>query len=155
MRPAWATQVFRDEDGTVIEYGSRWSDPPKWAYSATSNLDRFAPLHLLADALVSYLAAEYQIVVSEDPDNAQVLDTEPPAFNRSVRLSPEGVSGESMSIIYTSFPGVAVYVGSSYDGIFPVCGCDACDDDINDVVTDLEEHVLSLSRNRLGWSRRT
>lgn len=105
--------------------------------------------------LFSYLAAEYQIVVSEDPDNAQVLDTEPPAFNRSVRLSPEGVSGESMSIIYTSFPGVAVYVGSSYDGIFPVCGCDACDDDINDVVTDLEEHVLSLSRNRLGWSRRT
>jgi hypothetical protein len=155
VRPAWASPVFRDENGTAVEYGHRWrGEPPKWAYSATSNLHRFAPLHLMADALVSCLAAEYQVVVSEAADNVDVLDTQPPAFDRSARLSPEGASGESLTIIYTSYPGVVTYIGRKQDERFPACGCAACDDDVSDLCTDLEKHLLALPHTRLGWAGR-
>lgn len=149
--------MFRDEDGNVIEYGNRpWrgDGPPDWAYNSTSNLDRFAPLHRVAEALVEHLVAVYQVNVSEGRDHAAGLEPEPPDFVRLVRLETNGTSGEPMTIVFTSFPGVVLYPGSRFPEGFPACGCDACDDSVDDVADSLEERVLALANQELGWSRR-
>jgi hypothetical protein len=150
--------VFRDEDGEVIEYGHRrWRDggPPDCAYSVTSNLDRFAPLHLVAEALVEHLLAVYEVSVSEDRDHATTLEPAPPDFVRLIRIEPPmGTNGGPMTIVFTSFPGVVVYPASGFLVGFPACGCDACDDAVDDVADSLEERVLALADLELGWSRR-
>lgn len=38
----------------------------------------------------------------------------------------------------TSFPGVCLHAGALHDFHFPVCGCDACDDDVLSLVEELE-----------------
>lgn len=156
VRPAWTPRVFRDADGNVIEYGNRpWrgDGPPEWAYKVTSNLERFGPLHLVAEALVEHLMAAYQVNVSEGRDHAAALDPEPPEFVRLVRLAPTETSGESMTIVFTSFPGVVIYPAFRFPEVFPACGCDGCDDAVDDVADSLEERVLALA-NELGWLHR-
>jgi hypothetical protein len=139
----------------VIEYGNRWHDgPPDWAYGVATNLDRFAPLHRIAAALVEHAVRDYQVVVSEARDHARTLDPEPPEFIRFVGLDPEG-DGEPMTIVFTSFPGVVIYAGARFPEGFPACGCDACDDAVDDLADSLEERVLALASEELGWSRRS
>jgi hypothetical protein len=156
VRPTWTPRVFRDANGNVIEYGNRrWrgDSPPEWAYNVTSNLERFAPLHLVAEALVEHLMAVYQVDVSEARDQAAALEPEPPEFVRLVRLAPTGTNGGPMTIVFTSFPGVVIYPASRFPEGFPACGCDACDDAVDDVADSLEERVLTLA-SELGWLRR-
>jgi hypothetical protein len=155
VRPTWPARVFRDEHGNVIEYGNRWQDgPPDWAYGATTNLDRFSPLHQVAAALVEHIVRDYQVVVSEAREHARTLDPEPPDFVRLVRLDPGGTGGEPMTIVFTSFPGVVIYAGARFPEGFPACGCDACDDTVDELADSLEERVLALARDELGWSQR-
>jgi hypothetical protein len=64
-RPTIAPTVFGDADGRVIEYGDRWPDhtPPADSYSVNSNLERFAPLHRVAEALLEWLITTYDVCV--------------------------------------------------------------------------------------------
>jgi hypothetical protein len=154
-RPTWSAQVFRDESGNVIEYGNRWPDgPPEEAYGATTNLERFAPLHQVAAHLVEDLINTYQVSASEAPDLARALDGEPPDFVHLVRLSPHSEDGDTLTVVFTSFPGVVIYVSSLFSEAFPACGCDACDDTSEDVAESLVERVLALASGTRGWSRR-
>ena len=53
VRPLIEAPVFRDADGAVINYGSRWhGSPPEDTYSVDTHPERFAPLHVVADALI-------------------------------------------------------------------------------------------------------
>ena len=154
-RPTWSARVFRDESGNVIEYGNRWPDgPPDWAYGVTTNVERFAPLHPVATHLVDYLINSYPVSASEAPDLARTLDGEPPDFVRLVRLSPHAEDVDTLTVVFTSFPGVVIYAGSRFDEAFPACGCDACDDTTEDVAESLVERVLALANATRGWSQR-
>ena len=154
-RPTWSARVLRDESGNVVEYGNRWPDgPPEWAYGVTTNLERFAPLHQVAAHLVEYLINAYQLSASEAPDLARTLDGEPPDFVRLVRLSPHAADGDTLTVVFTSFPGVVLYAGSRFSEAFPACGCDACDDTSEDVAESLVERVLALASGTPGWSLR-
>lgn len=156
VRPTWPAQVFRDEAGDVLVYGNRWrGSPPRDAYEVTSNLDRFAPLHLVAWALVDSLVRDHHVVVSEGQDLVRTLEPGLPDFVRLVRVaSEEPRRGRSMTIAFTAFPGVMVYRGATFLEAFPACGCDACDDSVDHVAARLEERVLALANEELGWSRR-
>lgn len=68
IRPAITVHEFRDAVGNVIPDGDRWGfDPtPDDAYGVTSNLERFAPLHDVANALIAHLVEVYDVTVSED-----------------------------------------------------------------------------------------
>lgn len=68
VRPAITPREFCDAAGSVIHYGDRWgSEPtPDEAYGVTSNLERFAPLHNIANALIAHFVAVYDVTVSED-----------------------------------------------------------------------------------------
>ncbi|MBF4617698.1 hypothetical protein ITJ44_06365 [Clavibacter sp. VKM Ac-2873] len=141
VRPAIDAPPGLDDAG--VPYGSRWDDadgPPEDAYSHTSHLERFAPLHAVADALVAHLAATHEVSVVEGPDPA-LADPHPDAV-RSVRLTPRDGSGGTLALEWTSFPGVMLHAGRRFPEAFPACGCDACDDRWEDVADELEQAVL-------------
>ncbi|MBM7389391.1 hypothetical protein JOE37_002385 [Clavibacter michiganensis] len=136
VRPVIDAPPAIADDG--VPYGSRWDaadGPPEDAYSRTSHLERFAPLHAVADALAAHLAATME---GADPTLA---DPHPDAV-RSVRLVPRDGNGRTLTLEFTAFPGVLLHSGRRMAEAFPPCGCDACDDRWEDVAESLEEAVL-------------
>ena len=146
QRPAWRESVFRDAAGAVIEYGSRWGSegPPADTYSVDTHPERFAPLHLVADALIKHLAETYDVRVSHDPANAAdfVRQTE---FLRVTRLAPADPAAASLTFGFIGYPGVVLHAGLLHDFAYPDCGCDACDETATDQADQLEWHVLAVA----------
>jgi hypothetical protein len=142
--------VFRDASGAVIEYGNRWSgeSPPEDTYGVTSNLERFAPLHDVADALIEHLCSTYAVTITDDLSLADKLAQKPVRVIRAAELVPERRDAVPLLFAFTSFPGVIVRAGALNEFAFPVCGCDACDDSIEAVVHYLEETVLAAAQGR-------
>lgn len=63
--------VFRDADGRVIEYGNRWGGWfPEDTYSVETHPERFAPLDMVADALIAQLSVTYDVDVVEGVEAA-------------------------------------------------------------------------------------
>ena len=120
-RPPIERGEFRDGDGRVIPYGDRWRNTPSedLPYSITTHPERFAPVQEVARALEAAL----------------------PAANRP------GGDGIPIGVEFTDFPGVIIRVGMK-DFPFPVCGCDACDEEVGRLATDMEELVEAAVAGR-------
>ena len=146
VRPAVHPQVFRDAAGEVIEYGERWvgHSPPDDSYSVVSNVQRFTPLHAVADALIRYLSATYDVEVSEDPAFAADLMHERHDVDRAVRLTPGERNAATLTFVFTSFPSVIIHAGMLHDFLYPVCGCDACDETWERVADEMEWQVPAV-----------
>lgn len=70
-RPLIEASVFRDADGAVIEYGNRWhGSPPEETYSVDTHPERFAPLHVVADAILAHLQATCEVEIDEGVETA-------------------------------------------------------------------------------------
>ncbi len=156
-RPQVVEKVFRDASGRVIEYGSRWGggSPPEDTYSVVSHPERFAPLHIVADALISHLRALYDVEVQEDPAFADDLLHERTEHLRAVRLTPADPDAAPLTFVFTAFPGVIVHAGLLHDLVFPECGCDACDETWDTQAQDMEDKVFAVVagrfQERMGW----
>lgn len=61
-----------------------------------------------------------------------------------MRLTPVGRAAGALSVGLTSFPGVLLRFGGHTDLVLPVCGCDACDDLVQDLRGMLRFHVEAL-----------
>lgn len=146
-RPPIPRQVFYDSEGAVIDYGNRWrgESPPEDTYSVTSNLERFAPLHAVADVLIEYLASNYAVEVSEDVAFAEDLLRERNDVLRAVRVVPANDEQAPLTFVYTDFPGVVLHAGLLHDFPFPGCGCDACDETAETAAHELERIVLTVA----------
>jgi hypothetical protein len=146
-RPAITGPVFHDRVGAVIEYGKRWhgSSPPEDTYSVESNLERFKPLHLVAEALITHLNANYDIRLRDDPSVVADL-LHPPSVEvlRAVRLTPVDPDAAPLTFVVTAYPGVTVHAGLLCEFFYPVCGCDACDERWETVAEDMEWQVLAV-----------
>jgi hypothetical protein len=120
-RPPIARLEFLAADGTVIPYGERWWDTPSadLPYSVTAHPERFAPLLEVARALEKAI----------------------PSAHRA------GGDGIPLSVEPTTFPGVIVWVGGR-DFPFPTCGCDACDEDVEQLAEQMEELVEAVVEGR-------
>lgn len=107
-RPEIQAPTFRDEAGLAIPYGARWGmdSPPDDSYSVESHLERFAPLHLVADALIAHLIATFDVEVTEGPDALAGLEVSGAGILRAVRLRPRDPACASLTIALTSYPGV-------------------------------------------------
>ncbi len=57
-----------------------------------------------------------------------------------------------MTVAYTNFPGLLVRFGRWHMDAFPRCGCDACDEDVDDLVIELAERVEALVQGGLTES---
>jgi len=57
-----------------------------------------------------------------------------------------------LTVAYTNFPGLLVRFGRWHMDAFPRCGCDACDEDVDDLVIELAERVEALVQGGLTES---
>lgn len=146
-RPAIDTTVFRDADGRVIDYGSRWSgSPPEDMYSVDTHPERFAPVHTVADALIVHLLDTYDVAVMEGAEMA--ADLLHPTFHdvvRAVRMRPNDAACASLTLVFTAYPGISMHAGLLNDFHYPVCGCAACDSNWQAEAEVLERHVLAIA----------
>jgi hypothetical protein len=146
VRPSIDTPVFRDAEGQVIDYGSRWNgSPPESTYSVDTHPERFAPLHTVADALIVHLVDTYDVDVDEGVETA--ADLRHPAYHdvvRAVRLRPNDPACASLTFVFTAYPGLLMHAGLLGDFPYPVCGCDACDSTWEGEADDLERQVLAV-----------
>ena len=120
-RPPIVQAEFRDADGHVIPYGNRWADTPSadLPYSVTTHPERFAPLQ----------------------DVARALETALPSAHRA------GGGGIPIEVELTDLPGAFIWV-AGHRIPFPVCGCDACDEDVDGLVEQMEQLVDAVVAGR-------
>jgi hypothetical protein len=130
----------------VILYGQRWGMglPPEDTYSVTSNLERLQPLHTVAEALIAHLVETYEVDVSDDLANVGDIIHTRDDIVRAVRLTPRDLVAAPLTFVFTSLPSVIVHAGALTDFLFPVCGCDACDDGWERVADEMEWNVLTV-----------
>lgn len=150
-RPVITPAVFRDAEGEVIRYGERWGSgqTPDDSYSVTSNLERYLPLHSVAEALIAHLVENFDVKVSDDVANAaELLHTREDVI-RAARLTPTNTDGAPLTFVFTSFPSVIVVAGAATEMLFPVCGCDACDEGWEYLADELEWQVLAVAGGNL------
>jgi Family of unknown function (DUF6226) len=106
----------------------RWGreGPPDEAYGRVTHPERFAPVVDAADGLVAALSAAYDVVVAPAELERTV---------RATRLVP--AAGAPLTVGISEFPGARVAYGAWCVESFPVCGCDACDEDAPDTIEDM------------------
>jgi hypothetical protein len=145
-RPLVPHRVFVDADGVQIPYGSRWGEqaPAEDSYSVTSNLERFRPLHAIADALIEWLSQSFDVRVEDALEYAADMVHPAPDAIRAVRVVPRSSSAATLTFVSTSFPGIHLHAGLLVDFAFPSCGCDACDETWESCADDLEWTVSTI-----------
>jgi len=146
VRPPVAAREYQDDDGTVIAYGNRWgrNSPPEKSYSVTSNLDRYEPLHEVARALIDYLESTSEVTLENDA--SCIADfLRPQGVLEAVRVSPSNPDCATLTFGFTSFPAVYLHAGVLHDFAFPTCGCDACDEGINEQLDQVESRVFAVT----------
>jgi hypothetical protein len=127
----------------------RWGPdgPPVEAYSRVTNAARFAPLHTFAETTLARLEAEYDVTRSEgwtlEPDAQRVRTARP-----SVRLDPRSPDAAPLLVSFTTFPGLQVRAGRWHTEPIPACGCDACDESLDDVLGRFEWLVAQVVAGR-------
>lgn len=126
------------------------ADLPPDEYERVTNPQRFLVLHEAALAEIGRLVASYDVDRTDevDPRSAMYLRDAP-----NVVLSPAG-GGAPITITLTSFPGVAIHAGHAYDFQVPACGCDACDEQPDDLIERLEEVLFDVVAGGLTETRR-
>ena len=152
VRPTIIGPEFRDAAGNVIPYGRRWAlgSAPEDIYSVTSNLERLRPLHAVAEALIAHLVETYEVDVSDDLVNASDIMHTRDDIVRAVRLTPRNTNAAPLTFVFTEYPSVIVHAGVLTDFLFPVCGCDACDDAWEDVAAEMEWQILAVAAGGLS-----
>lgn len=149
IRPHVDEPVFVDASGAVIDYGHRWNGmPPEDTYSVESNLERFAPLHAVADALIDHLRDTYDVDMDEGPEVAADLMHGPVEALRAVRVRPRDPACAALSFVFSAYPGVTMHAGLLHDFHFPDCGCDACDCTWDGEAGNLEKQVFAVVEGR-------
>lgn len=150
-RPDVEPRVFRDDLGGVIEYGNHWADrggtPPDDSYSVVSHPERFAPLHIVAEALIDHLVSTYEVRVEEGYGVTGHL-LHPPSDDetvRAVRLTPSDEASAPLVIVLTNLPGVRVYAGVLFSERYPSCACNACDERWDAVADELEWQTFAIT----------
>jgi hypothetical protein len=136
---------YLDGSGEVIPYGSRWpaTGPPDDSYSRVSTPQRFLPLQAVARQLIAHLAREYGVEVATDPSFVSDFSN-PEGVGEVVRLIPASPLAARLTFGFTSLPGVFLAAGAFHQFAFPSCGCDACDEDTDAQLDQLEETVFAV-----------
>ncbi|MGI8589619.1 MAG: DUF6226 family protein [Nakamurella sp.] len=147
-RPELPRLIFRDPNGSVIPYGSRWEpgSPADDSYSVVRHPERFRPLHAVARALIFHLAQKFDVdrtdggpgsMTNRFFGSADIVET--------VLFQPRQATGAPVAFAFTAYPGVRVAAGLLSEFSFPTCGCDACDEDVGSLADQMEEKVFAVA----------
>ncbi|WP_458107413.1 DUF6226 family protein [Arthrobacter sp. R3-55] len=152
IRPELPSREYRDADGQVIGYGSRWGSesPPEDSYSVDTHGERFEGLHLVARSLIEYLNRTYDVDVSIVPAHTAEVSVTAEEMVDVVRLAPRDPLAAPLTFVLTSLPSVVVRAGVLHDFPFPICGCDACDETAESEASRMEELVLGVAAGGYG-----
>jgi hypothetical protein len=120
----------------------RWGaeGPPPDSYSRVTNPERFAPLHAVVMELADKLADEFDVERTEAYGVDVELESPNPA-RPTLRLRPRDDAAASITISFTSFPGLFVRFGRWVMDQFPRCGCDACDESVEEEIERLQAKI--------------
>lgn len=128
----------------ALEWPSRWADePPTEAYSRVTDAERYRVLHPFALAVLDDLEREFA-VERQELDVLRGGAAEHIAVDRVVRLVPADPAAGSLTVGLTRFPGLLLRFGEHTDVPLPVCGCDACDESVQELRDRLRFHVEAL-----------
>ena len=145
LRPSVDAPVFRDADGQVIDYGNRWEGhPPEDTYSVVTHRERFAPITVVADALIAHLRETYDVELVEGAHTATDLLHQPTEVARSVRVQPNDPACAALTFVFPANPAVVLHAGLLHDFLYPTCGCDACDSNWELEADELERYVFAV-----------
>jgi hypothetical protein len=119
--------------------------PPEEAYGRVTNPERYRVLHTVArqmlDDLVSSFRVERHDSLTADPSGCAV---QAPA----TRLVPISSDAGALTVVFTGFPGLLVHLGQWRQLALPACGCDACDEDPEELAENLHDEVSALVGGR-------
>lgn len=117
-------------------------------YARATGTGRYEAVVNAADDAVARLVATYAVTV-EDVDVARFSGE----VTRGVRITPHN-AGAPLSLLVTTFPGVWVTFGTSEAESFPNCGCDACDENPDEVAAELVARIDALTHGRFRETTR-
>lgn len=110
------------------------------AYGRVSDPQRFAPLHELAREHRDRLLASYDVDLRQATRPARsglpLVD--------SWRLVPADPAASPLTFLLSDFPGVSLAFGTHSEESFPSCGCDACDEDAEDLASGLASTIETV-----------
>ena len=136
--------TFREaEVSGRIRWGSE--GPPEEAYSRVTDAARFAPLHDAATEMFDRLEAEYEVERVEGSGLDDELEERLTCARPSVRLSAVDPAAAPITVVFSDFPGLHIRFGRWSTDLFPVCGCDACDESAEDEIERLTMMVDSVT----------
>lgn len=146
--PRWAHAFY--DPGMRRRWGPE--GPPDEAYSRVTNPERFRPLHAYADRVLERLEARYDV----DREEGHGLDDELErnSAKPTVRLLPRSSDAGPLTVAFSSFPGLFVRLGRWVFEPLPACGCDACDESLDEQQGRLASMVDGLTSGRLTESIR-
>lgn len=153
-RPSLELGTFVDEDGAPIDYGRRWGTghPRDDTYSVTAHPERFAPLLEVARALVDHIADAYDVDIADTgplPGYLEAAEIGSAQYPVAVtRFTPRGADAAPLTFVETAYPFVAVMAGAAGLEQFPQCGCDACDEDVEEMAERMEQFVFAVTGGR-------
>jgi hypothetical protein len=131
----------------VDEEQPSYEEPPPEAYGRVTNPERYVVVQEAAAVLLDQLEQTYLVRRSEpnpDPD----LVTRYGA-SHAVRLDPENDEAGPLVCTFSAFPGVMLTLGGGYEQAFPSCGCDACNEDPDRVVEELQRTSELMAQGAL------
>ena len=139
----------------------RWgpAGPPEEAYSRVTNPERFVRLHDIASDVAEDLRARFAVELAsgygvDDDLVSGPLQVRLTLARPTLRLTPRDADQASIVIAFTAFPGLRVRFGSWYKCSFPDCGCDACDETLEDQSERLRALVADVVEGRFRESIR-
>ena len=151
-RPALPGIEYVDATGEPIPYGTRWDQlrehgegPPEEAYSVVTHPERFSGLGSIGEALIGWLSENFAVTVTDGGDVDYRSGRR--HYERSVRVDP-GDPDAAPLVFYLNDDRVEIRPGLFGDYSFPVCSCDACDDDVEYLATELEDTVFAVIEGR-------
>lgn len=120
--------------------------PPEEAYGRVTDPGRFAGLHAvgrdLLDELESRFAVTRETFSEPDRHGAELA--------LAVRLVPANPAAAPLTLIFTGFPGLEVRMGRGDWMPLPGCGCDACDETVEECTEQLRDQVDALIAGTFG-----
>lgn len=128
--------------------GNRWgaAGPPDEAYSRVTDPQRYASLHAIARDVLDDLQRRFDVTAHASSELDPNRATQAPLTT----LIPSDAKSSPLSIAFTAFPGLVVRFGRTYREPIPVCGCDACDETVDDCVELLRDIVDAVITGSFG-----
>ncbi len=143
-----AREILRSALGSPeVSSRIRWEreSPPDEAYGRVTDSGRFEPLHSAAIEMIARLEADFEVERVEAYGLDDELEGPLTCARPSVKLSPVDPAAAPITVTFSDYPGLHIRFGRWSTQLFPVCGCDACDESAEDEIERLTMMVDSVT----------